>query len=239
MTGAIINAGGIVAGGAAALALKKPIPPHVQKALQGLLGVALVWFGLKLTWASINGNFAQCLKQFVIVLLAMALGQLLGKLLRLQKLSNRVGQYATRALAAPGAKPPFEAGFVVSAALFCIGPLAFLGSAQEGLDDLSPVLIVKTIVDGLTAMSFVTTFGWSVMASAIPVLAFEGALIRGTALLAARMGHSPLPLLDSIAATDGLLIFSVALIILELRKVPVADYLPSLALAPLLTWIFK
>jgi uncharacterized membrane protein YqgA involved in biofilm formation len=91
----------------------------------------------------------------------------------------------------------------------------------------------------MTAMSFVMTFGWSVILSAIPVLALEGAIIRGTALLAVSLGHSPLPLIDSIAATDGLLIFSVALIILEVRKIAVADYLPSLALAPFLTWIFK
>jgi hypothetical protein len=107
------------------------------------------------------------------------------------------------------------------------------------LDDLSPVLLIKTVVDGLTAMSFVMTFGWSVIVAAIPVLAFEGAIIRGTSVLAVALRHSPLPLLDSIAATDGLLIFSVALIILEVRKIAVADYLPSLALAPFLTWIFK
>jgi hypothetical protein len=240
MTGAIINALGIVVGGGAALAAKKPIPAHYQKALQGLLGVALVWFGLKLTWTSLNGNFVQILKQLVIVLLAMALGQFVGKILRLQKLSNRLGQYATRVLASPGANPPFQLGFVLGTALFCAGPLAILGSAQEGLGDLlSPVLLIKTVVDGLTAMSFVTTFGWSVMVAAVPVLAFEGALIRGTAFLAVALGRSPLPLIDSIAATDGLLIFSVALIILEVRKVAVADYLPSLALAPFFTWIFK
>jgi uncharacterized membrane protein YqgA involved in biofilm formation len=31
----------------------------------------------------------------------------------------------------------------------------------------------------------------------------------------------------------------VALVILGLKKVELADYLPSLAVAPLLTWIFR
>jgi uncharacterized membrane protein YqgA involved in biofilm formation len=40
-------------------------------------------------------------------------------------------------------------------------------------------------------------------------------------------------------ATDGLLTFCVALIVLQIKKVAVADYLPSLALAPLLTrWLW-
>lgn len=100
-------------------------------------------------------------------------------------------------------------------------------------------MIVKSIIDALTAMSFVTVFGWSVLAAALPVLAYEGAIIRGGQVLAVALRHSPLPLVDVINATDGLLIFSVALIVLEVRKVAVTDYLPSLALAPLLTWVFK
>jgi uncharacterized membrane protein YqgA involved in biofilm formation len=46
----------------------------------------------------------------------------------------------------------------------------------------------------------------------------------------------PWPLIDAINAADGLLVFCVAMIILELKKIEVADYLPSLAFAPLLTW---
>ena len=40
-------------------------------------------------------------------------------------------------------------------------------------------------------------------------------------------------------ATGGLLIFCVSLLIFEIRKVPVTDYLPSLIFAPLLTWLFR
>jgi uncharacterized membrane protein YqgA involved in biofilm formation len=46
-------------------------------------------------------------------------------------------------------------------------------------------------------------------------------------------------LLDSVNATAGLLIFCVALIILEIRKIELANYLPSLAFAPLITWLWK
>ena len=74
------------------------------------------------------------------------------------------------------------------------------------------------------------------MASAIPVLALEGALIRGARLLEPFMRGQPRPLIDAINAVDGLLIFCVAMIILELKKIQVADYYPSLLFAPLLAW---
>ena len=39
---------------------------------------------------------------------------------------------------------------------------------------------------------------------------------------------------------EARLIFCVALLIFEVRKVPVTDYLPSLIFAlPLLTWLFR
>jgi uncharacterized membrane protein YqgA involved in biofilm formation len=51
--------------------------------------------------------------------------------------------------------------------------------------------------------------------------------------------NHPQPLIESILATDGLLIFSTSLIILQLKKIEIADYLPSLAVAPLLTLLFN
>lgn len=237
MIGAIINAIGIVAGGVTALIARKPIPVRLQSALRTSLGAALVWYGIKLTWTSINGTGRQMFQQFLIVLLAMALGQVAGKILHLQKLSNRVGQFATWQLDSPPSDPPFSTGFVLGTALFCVGPLALLGSVQEGLGALSQALVVKALIDGLTAMSFVATFGWSVIATAIPVLALEGALIRITDVATLWLRQSPYPLIDSIAATDGMLILCVGFLILEVRKIAVTDYFPSLVLAPLFTWL--
>jgi len=68
-----------------------------------MLGVLTVWFGLRLTWASINGPFLQCLKQVLIVIIALMLGRMTGGLLNLQKMSNRLGRRASERLAA--AKP--------------------------------------------------------------------------------------------------------------------------------------
>jgi hypothetical protein len=236
MTGAMLNAAGIVVGGIWALIARRPIAGIYQSALKIGLGVFTVWFGLKLTWNSINGSIAQAAKELGIVLLAMALGKMTGKLIRLQKLSNSVGQYATSILTAPKGNKRFSDGFVMATALFCAGPLAVLASVQEGLTGFSPVFLVKAATDGLATYAFCATFGWGAIVSAIPVLALEGALIRGVQLLEPFLRDRPWPLIDAINAVDGLLIFCVALIILEMKKIQVADYYPSLLFAPLLAW---
>lgn len=204
--------------------------------LKVTLGIYTCWFGLRLTWSSLNGSWRQIARELGILLLAMMLGKITGKLLRLQKMSNSIGQYAARALAAPPANPPFRDGFLLATGLFCVGPLALLASVQEGLAGFSPVFFVKAATDGLATLAFCSTFGWSAAVSALPVLAFESALIRLVRLLEPVLNSQARPLTDSINAVDGLLIFCVAMLILGLKKISVADYLPSLIFAPLLTW---
>jgi len=239
MIGAFINSIGIVAGGLIALSLKKTVPNRFQLAIKIVLGIYTAWFGLQLTWKNLNGSLGQILKELCIVMLAMALGKLIGRLLHLQEFSNSIGKYATRSLLAEHKEIQFSDGFLLATALFCAGPLAILASVQEGLNGFSPVFVVKAATDGLATMAFCATFGWSALVSAIPLLAFQCSLIRLVRALEPMLHNQPWPLIDSINATDGLLIFCVALIILEVKKVRVADYLPSLLLAPLLIrWLW-
>jgi uncharacterized membrane protein YqgA involved in biofilm formation len=44
---------------------------------------------------------------------------------------------------------------------------------------------------------------------------------------------------DSLMTIGGMLIFCGSLIILELKKLQLADYLPSLIMAPLITWLWR
>jgi hypothetical protein len=236
MTGAIINAAGIVVGGICALIAKKPISATNQLALKIIIGVYAVWLGLKLSWSGFNGSVRQVAKELCIILLAMVLGKMAGKLCRLQRLSNSVGKYAMSVLATPPAGKRFSDGFLIATALFCVGPLAVLASVQEGLTGFSPIFVVKAATDGLATYAFCSTLGWGALASALPVLALEGALIRGVQWVEPFLRNRPWPLIDAINAVDGLLIFCVAMIILELKKIEVADYYPSLLFTPLLVW---
>jgi uncharacterized protein len=240
VVGTWINVAGIVAGVIFALMRKKPLSLANQSFFKIVLGAATVFCGLRLTWAGLNGSVSQIAVQLGIVLVALTLGRLTGRLLHLQKASNRVGQFARDRMAAakPDSAHRFSDGFNVCAALFCAAPLGMLGALHDGLSNYHCPLIVKAVMDGLAAMSFVAMFGAGVILSAIPVLVFQGtiSLLSARLLLPFLEAHQ---LVDSLNATGGLLIFCVALIIFEIKKIEVTDYLPSLIYAPLLTWLLK
>jgi hypothetical protein len=239
MTGSVLNAIGIVIGGILGLMLARQFTASTQLALRGLMGVLTVVVGLRLTWEGLNGSFFQIFKQLVIMILALMVGRIVGQLLHIQAGLNRLGQYATKRFEATRPKDPnrFSEGFTICALLFCAGPLGPIGAIQDGLLGNWEPLAIKMVMDGLAAMGFVCIFGWGVLLSALPVLVYQGTIT----LLAHRAepylrAHG---LLDSVGAVGGMLVFCVSLIVLELKKIQLADYLPSLVMAPLITFFWK
>jgi uncharacterized membrane protein YqgA involved in biofilm formation len=238
MIGTILNTGAIIAGGAAGLFAGKQLSPKLQLRIKMLLGVLTIYVGLTTVWRSLNGSFSQIAKEIVIVLAALVIGNAIGLALRLQKRMNRLGEYARRTFAEEAGKSKrFGEGFVTCTILFCVGPMAILGALEDGLTGRIHTLAIKSLMDGLATMAFVKTFGIGPIFAAIPVLAYEGTITLAANSFAPLLANQML--LDSLNATGGLLILCISLVILDIQKVPLADYLPSLAVAPALTWFFR
>jgi uncharacterized membrane protein YqgA involved in biofilm formation len=242
MIGTILNAAGILIGGIFGLSRRKPLSVHTEAYFKVILGAFTVFYGLRLTWVSISGSFVEVLKQLAIVILSMMLGRLAGRALHLQKFSNRVGQQARERISDVRLDDPqrFSKGFQTCAALFCAAPLGILGAVQEGLSlsEYFYPLAIKAVMDGLATVGFVGLFGRGVLLSALPVLAFQGTIT----LIVARVLEPILNLhnlVNSCNAVGGLLVFCVALVILGLKRIELADYLPSLIVAPLITALWR
>jgi uncharacterized membrane protein YqgA involved in biofilm formation len=239
VTGAFLNALGILFGGLFGLALRRPLSLGTQIFLRAALGAFTVFSGLCLVWVSINGTFLSALKQICIAVLAVTVGSLLGKLLGLQKFSNRLGRYAGGVITAgqSGAPRKVSDGFNACAVLFCAAPLGLVGAVADGLSGYFYLLAVKTVMDGLATMGFVKNFGWPTALSAFPVLLFLGAITLACQLYAKPFLESH-GLIDPVNAVAGLIACAVAVVIFEVRKVELANYLPALVVAPLLAWLF-
>lgn len=244
--GAILNAAGIIIGGLIGLARPQPLSAQTQAFFKVLLGAFTMFFGLRLTWLSIGGTFGQTAKQVIIALVALMLGNLLGKLLQLQAGSNRLGQYAKKLIETnrPDAPRRFSNGMNACTVLFCAAPLGLLGAIQDALPTVRDdpgyfyPLAVKALMDGLATMGFVMLFGFGAIFSALPVFVFLGTITMASHIYLEPFLRSH-ALLDSVNAVGGLVVCTVGVVIFEIRRVQLADYLPALAVAPVLTWLWK
>src|SRR4051812_9286211 len=94
MLGTILNVGAILVGGGASLVAGRQLSPGVQQRIKLVLGVLTIYVGFKTVWQAIHGTLPNVIKQTVIVLGALVLGNLVGKMLRLQRRINALGDYA-------------------------------------------------------------------------------------------------------------------------------------------------
>ena len=234
--GTIINVFSILIGAGIGVGLGHRLPANISRTLTDALGlVVLVIGGLNLI-ALTDTSFVAAVSSagtLLVVLASLVLGSVLGSMLRIEQRLSHFGTWLQLKASRGGDKEKFIEGFVNASLLFTIGPMAVLGALQDGLGQGFDVLALKSTLDGLTSVAFAAALGWGVAFAAIPVGFWQGLLTLLAASAGALMSDA---LVASITATGGVLLLGTGLRVLQIRMVSVADMLPALVLAPLITW---
>jgi hypothetical protein len=113
--------------------------------------------------------------------------------------------------------------------VFCVGPLTILGSIDNGLTGDITLLATKSLLDGVASVAFAAALGAGVYLSAVTVLVVQGGIAAGAFLLRDVMDAATVL---AVTAIGGLILLGVALRLLDIKRVRVANFLPALILAP-------
>ena len=239
MTGTLLNIAAILIGGTLGLVFGARIPERLKTTVVAGLGLFVAAMGAQMFLQSGNQ---------LIVLGALMIGALLGEWARIEDRLQSFGQALERRFSRDpagdaqgeqegGRSPRFIRGFMVASLLYCIGPMTILGSIQDGLTGDYSLLAVKSTLDGLASIAFASTLGVGVLFSALVVLIFQG----GISLLAAQLSSQvTTAMLNEMTATGGLLLLGLAISnLLEIKKIRVGNFLPALAVAPLIVWVLS
>jgi len=229
MTGTFINIAAILIGGAIGLIFGARIPEKFKSTVIAGMGLFTMAMGLQMFLKSNNQ---------LIVLGALIIGAMLGEWIGIEDMLQVFGQSLEKRFSREtemGSGSRFVRGFMVSSLLFCIGPMAILGSIQDGLTGDYNLLAVKSTLDGFAAIAFASTLGVGVMFSSLIILIYQG----GISLLAGQLNAIVTdPMMAEMTATGGVILIGVALSnLLEIKKIRVGNFLPALAVAPLIVWL--
>lgn len=114
-----------------------------------------------------------------------------------------------------------------------MGPLTVVGSIQDGMGLAGGFqqLAIKSVLDGFAAMALASSLGIGVGFTAITVLVIQGGLALGGRFIGEFMTSA---MIDEMTAVGGLMIIGFSLILLDLKRPRVANFLPGLLLAPLM-----
>jgi uncharacterized protein len=229
MIGTIINVVTVVAGGILGLLFGGKLQERVREAVLSILGLFTMGLGLQMFLETNNA---------LIVLAALLAGTLLGEWWEIESRLEQFGEMLKARFSKISGRQDlsrFVEGFLTASILFCVGPMAILGSIQDGLTGDSSLLATKAVMDGFAALAFASTMGVGVIFSSIVVFAFQG----GISLLAVQVQSLITPaMIAEMSATGGVILAGIALSnILNIRKIRTGNALPALFLAPLFTAI--
>ena len=255
--GTFTNVITVLAGTAIGALVGKRIPERLQQTILASLGLLTAALAVREIIAT---------DRFILVLGAVLLGAVIGELSRIEQGLERLGEAlqarltthsraidvempeldaveatsrggkwaAITAGSAAAGDDRFAQGFIIASLVFCSGPLTSLGSINDGLGD-PELLLVKAGLDGFASVAFAAVYGWGVALSAVVVLTIQGGIAVGASSLEGALTD---PMIDVLASTGGVLLLGIALRLLDLKQIRVANMLPALVIAPVLVQLF-
>lgn len=218
LLGSIINALLIVIG-AFIGRLFHNIPEKMKETVMLIIGLAVAVLGIQMGFASSN---------FVIVLVSLVIGTMIGEWIDLEKWFNRFGKWV-ESLFGKNSNGTIAEGFVTASLIFVIGSMGILGALDSGLRNDHSILMTKGIIDGFMATILASTLGIGVMLSAVPVFIYQGLIAICAGAISKYIPQEALDLfIQEMTATGGIMILAIGLNITGLTKIRVANLLPSI-----------
>lgn len=233
-SGTWINVAFVLFGTSCGLLLRNRLSPKFQAIITQAVGLTTIFIGISMA-SALSQAKAGRVDGVILALIALVAGGLIGEWWQLEKRLITFGDWL-KARFRGGSR--FTEGFVASSLLFCIGPMAILGSLNNGLLGDSTILVVKSTMDGLISIALTGTYGIGVGFSIIPLVLYQG----GLSLLASGLADTmPDPSTDPsillVSGIGGIMILGLGLNLLDVKKIQIASFLPALLLGPLISWL--
>ncbi|HEY9640839.1 MAG TPA: DUF554 domain-containing protein [Coleofasciculaceae cyanobacterium] len=229
-SGTWINVATVLTGTGLGLLLRGRLPMPMQRIITQGVGLITLYIGISMA-AELSHVRAGQVPGVIVGLLAIVAGGLLGEWWQLEERLSLIGDWLKRRFKGTGS---FTEGFVAASLLFCVGPLALIGSLNNGLTGDSTLLTLKASMDGLAAIALTSSYGIGSGFSIVPILVYQGGLSLAAGLLAQALPNpAQAPQVLLVTGVGGLMILGLGLNLLQIGQIRVASFLPSLLLSPL------
>ncbi len=229
MTGTLINVATVTVGGTLGAILGDRLPARFRDTVFQGIGLVVLAVGMSMSLTTHNP---------VLVLLSILFGSALGEWWELEKKLDSAGGWLEGKTAQVPflARGDFTRGFVTASLVFCAGPMTILGSIQDGLTGDYTLLAIKSTLDGFAAFAFAAAMGMGATFAVLTVFLIQGGLTLGASLFDSLLSEE---MITEMSATGGVIMLGLSISMLEIKKIKVANMLPALLAAPLLTALWN
>ncbi|MDD4363489.1 MAG: DUF554 domain-containing protein [Atribacterota bacterium] len=216
MLGTIVNSLAIVFGCIVGLFLKERFPEKIGIILFQGIGLTTLMIGVQM---AVQGT------EILPIIVSILLGGMVGELINIEKRLNQIGNSLKDRFSKFDGNEKFTEGFIAASLLFCVGSMAIMGAIEEGINNNSSILFAKSALDGISSIIFSASLGIGVLFSAIPVFIYQGIITQIAQLV---KNLITVEMITQMTAVGGILIIGLGINILEIKKIKVANLLPSI-----------
>lgn len=232
MIGTLLNVATIVVGSFLGIIIGTRLSSNLRDTVVFGLGLFTLGYGLMTFLATTNP---------LVPLGGLLIGALLGEWWKLEKHLDNIGWFLKRSLlhgeSSEVTQSRFVEGFVTASLVFLIGPMAILGSIQDGLTGNYELLAIKAILDGFASIAFASSMGIGVIFSALTILIYQGSISLLAGLFSQYFSTG---MMSEMTAVGGLILMAIALSsLLSVKKIRTASFLPGLLVTPLIMLILE
>lgn len=219
LTGVLINAAAVVAGGVLGTLGGRFMPEKMKQTVLAATGLVSIGIGISGAIGSSNQ---------LIPILSLVIGSVIGELLHIEDGVTRAGDWLQKRFGKSGS---ITEGFVTGSLVFAVGAMAVMGSLESGLKNDHTILMTKSVIDMAGSVAFAGSLGIGVAFSALSVLVLEGTVALLASLLTGVLTDA---VITEISVTGSLIIIGVGLNVLGLTKLRIMNMTPALLLPILL-----
>ena len=214
MLGVIANVFTVVLGSLIGMLIKKGIPKRISDAVMIGIGFCTIYIGIS---GALKGS------NTLVLIISMALGAVIGELLRIDDGLNALGKFFESKAKSGDKKGKIAEGYVTASLLFCVGAMTVVGSLQAGLTGDCTTLYTKSLLDLVSSLILASTFGIGVLLSASFVFVLQGGIVLLAGLIEPFLSEV---VINEMTCAGSVLIIALGLNIMGVSKFKVANYLP-------------
>ena len=232
--GTRVNFLAVLVCGLLGMLVKRGVPKKISDALASAMAICVIYIGIDGALESAptlpEGSFLSGgLVKVLIMIISLGIGTLIGELVDLDGLVNRLGESLERKFVKDGEQGRFAKGFVSCSLLFCVGAMTVNGAFQDALGN-SDILIAKSVIDGIMCFVMASTLGVGCVVSAFFVLGYQGLLTLLGLFIADIL---PASSISYMSVTGSLIIVLIGTNMLGMTKVKTANMTPAIFLPAL------
>lgn len=226
MLGTLVNTAAVLVGSCIGLLFRKGLPERFGQVIMKGLGLCVMYICVK---GALKGE------NEIIAILSIAVGAVIGELLRLDERLEKLGGWIERKCKKrEDDKTSVTEGFVSASLLFCVGAMTILGSLESGISGDHSTLFLKSILDFTCSIIYASTLGYGVIFSAATVLVIQGSITLLAGWIAPVLTET---VILEMSCVGSILIIGLALNMLGITKLKTMNYIPAIFL-PLLFCLF-